>query len=124
MELIKRSDVEEKELPGRRIQLMVGKEMSVSESAAMTMGFAHYSGKSGPMDPHHHAEEIVYILSATDGWIRHGGFGEEPALGDKIPLEAGMTLHFPEKEWHVFQFDLGGHVDIIFFYSETNIFSK
>jgi len=124
VELIKRSDVDGKELPGRWIQLLVGKGESVSKSTAMTMGFAHYSGKSGPMDPHHHAEEIVYILSAADGWVRNGGFGEKPELGDKVPLEVGMTLHFPEKEWHVFQFDLGGHVDIIFFYSETNIFSK
>jgi len=30
-----------------------------------------------------------------------------------------MTLHFPESEWHVFEFDEGGHVEIIFFYSQS-----
>lgn len=125
MKLIKRKDVEKKSLPGRVIQLVVGKEGSVSPSSVMTMGFAHYSAESGPMAPHRHAEEIVYILSAQDGWTRYGGVGDEPnELGEPVTLEAGMTLHFPENEWHVFEFDEGGHVDIIFFYSQSDVYSK
>ncbi|MEE8390245.1 MAG: hypothetical protein V3S14_05530 [Anaerolineae bacterium] len=125
MKLIKRKDVEKKSLPGRVIQLLVGKEESVSPSSVMTMGFAHYSAESGPMAPHRHAEEIVYILSAQDGWTRYGGIGDEPnELGELVTLEAGMTLHFPENEWHVFEFNEGGHVDIIFFYSQSDVYSK
>ncbi len=124
MKLIKREDVEKKSLPGRAIQLVVGKEDAVSSSRVMTMGFAHYSAESGPMAPHRHAEEIVYILSAQDGWTRYGGVGDEPnELGDPVPLKAGMTLHFPENEWHVFEFNEGGHVDIIFFYSQADVYS-
>ncbi|MDK1119215.1 MAG: hypothetical protein QGM50_10580 [Anaerolineae bacterium] len=126
MKLIERKDVKKKALPGRMIQLLVGQDDAVSLSNVMTMGFARYSAESGPMDPHHHVEEIVYILSAKDGWTRHGGFGEQPnALGeDKVILEAGMTLHFPDNEWHVFEFNEGGHVEIIFFYSQADVYSS
>jgi hypothetical protein len=125
MNLIRRENVEKKALPGRMLQLAVGKEGAFSPSGLMTMGFAHYSAESGPMAPHRHVEEIVYVLSAQDGWTRYGGLGDEPdALGGPLPLEPGMTLHFPENEWHVFQFAEGGYVDIIFFYSQADVYSK
>jgi hypothetical protein len=38
----------------------------------MTVGFAHYSDESGPMEPHHHAEETIYIVDARNGYIRPG----------------------------------------------------
>jgi hypothetical protein len=125
VKLIRRENVEKKPLPGRIIQLAVGKEGAVSPSDVMTMGFAYYSAESGPMAPHRHAEEIVYVLSAQDGWTRHGGLGEHPdGLGDPVPLEVGMILHIPESEWHVFEFDEGGHVEIIFFYSQSDVYSR
>ncbi len=125
MKLIKREDVTKKKLPGRVIQLLVSRSGAVSQSDIMTMGFAHYSAESGPMEPHRHAEEIVYILGADDGWTRYGGSGDEPdQLGEKVPLEADMTLHYPKGEWHVFGFGEGGFVDIIFFYSQSDVYSK
>jgi hypothetical protein len=125
MKLIERDDVPKKPLPGRVLQLLVGQEGAVSPSTVMTMGFARYSAESGPMAPHRHAEEIVYILGAQDGWTRYGGTGDEPdELGGPVPLEPGMTLHFPVNEWHVFEFDEGGHVEIIFFYSQSDVYSK
>ena len=125
MELIARKNVTKKSLPGRVIQLVVSQSGAVSQSDIMTMGFAHYSAESGPMDPHRHAEEIVYILDAKDGWTRYGGTGEEPnQLGERVTLKPGMTLHYPKGEWHVFGFDEGGYVDIIFFYSQADVYSK
>lgn len=125
MKLIKRQDVPQKMLPGRALQLLVGGEGAVSPSQVMTMGFARYSAEAGPMAPHRHAEEIVYVLESDRGWTRHGGYGDEPdELGGPVPLEAGMTLHFPENEWHVFEFEEGGHVEIIFFYSQSDVYSK
>lgn len=125
MKLIKREDVTKKMLPGRALQLLVGQKGAASPSDIMTMGFAHYSAESGPMDPHRHVEEIVYILGAKDGWTRYGGTGEEPdELGEKITLEAGMTLHYPPDEWHVFGYEEGGYVDIIFFYSQSDVYSN
>lgn len=124
MELINREQVEKRQLPGRVLQLVVGKDDAVSQSDVMTMGFARYSAESGPMEPHRHVEEIVYILGARDGWTRHGGFGPEPdELGDKIPLHPGMTLHYPGDEWHVFGFEEGGFVEIIFFYAQSDVYS-
>jgi hypothetical protein len=117
MDLIRRDTLKKEFLPGRVIQKAVGKD-SAYESNRMSMGFAHYSDESGPMDPHHHAEEIVYIIRAQEGWVRFGDSPEE--LSNPIPLEAGMTLHFPTLEWHVFEFKPGGHVDIIFFYGQVD----
>lgn len=124
MKLVKRQDISKKPLPGRVIQLVTGAQGAVSNSDVITMGFARYSAESGPMDPHHHVEEVVYILESVDGYVRHGGFGDEPnELSERISLKPGMTLHFPPDEWHVFEFDEGGHVDIIFFYSQADVYS-
>ena len=117
MKIINRNDLPKEFLPGRMIQKAVGKG-TFSESGKMTMGYALYSDKSGPMEPHHHAEEIVHIISSENGWVRKGSHKDK--LGDAIPLEAGMTLHFPPLEWHVFEFEPGGHVDIIFFYGQVD----
>jgi hypothetical protein len=125
MQFFKREGITKKMLPGRVIQLVVGQEGAASDSSVMTMGYARYAAEAGPMDPHHHAEEIVVVLAAQDGYVRYGGFGEQPdALGERISLEAGTILHIPELEWHVFEYDEGGHVDIIFFYSQADVYSK
>ena len=70
------------------------------------------------MEPHNHAEEALYIIAAEKGWIRFGA-GKE-ALGGKVYLEAGMTLHIPELEWHVFGYDEGGFIEAIFFYGQVD----
>lgn len=107
-------------LPGRIIQHAVGKT-GTSQSGKMTAGFAQYSAESGPMEPHHHAEEIVYVVDAKDGYVRYGPNRNQ--LGSRIRLEKGMTLHTPDLEWHVFEYDAGGYVDILFFYAQVdNIF--
>jgi len=125
MKLVERKDVVKKPLPGRVIQLVTGGAGAVSASEVITMGFARYSAESGPMDPHHHVEEIVYVLESKTGYVRHGGFGDAPTeLGGRIVLQPGMTLHFPAKEWHVFEFDEGGHLDIIFFYSDPSVYTN
>ena len=100
MDLIKREDLKKEILPGRIIQKAIGKD-AFSKSARMTMGFATYSEQSGPMAPHHHAEETIYVISASDAWVCYGP--EENALNTRVDLKAGMTLHFPPLEWHVFQ---------------------
>lgn len=117
MNVSRRTELEEHFLPGRVIQKAVGKD-SASESAKMTMGFANYSQASGLMETHHHAEEIVYILSAQDGWVCYGPAKDD--LPERVDLEPGMTLNIPELLWHVFEFSEGGHVDIIFFYGQVD----
>ena len=117
MEYFRRADLESVMLPGRVIQKAIGKD-SYSESGKMTVGFARYSAESGIMEPHHHAEESLYVVDAKDGWVRYGL--EKDKLGDPVPLEAGMVLHCPGLEWHVFEFDEGGYVDLIFIYGQVD----
>jgi hypothetical protein len=76
------------------------------------------------MEPHRHVEEVVYVMESVTGYVRHGGFGEEPnELGQRISLTPGMTLHFPPDKFYVFEFDEGGHVEIIFMYSEPSVYT-
>ena len=117
MQIILRDTIKNEILPGRMIQKAIGKD-SLSKSSCMTMGFAHYSQESGEMAPHHHAEEAIYVLEAKNSWARFGK--DEMTLGDRIKLESGMTLHFPAWEWHVFGFNEGGYLDIIFFYGQAD----
>jgi hypothetical protein len=125
MRLIQRHQVPELRLPGRIIQKAVGKEDALSFSREMSMGFAHYSAESGPMQPHRHAEEIIYVLGVQDGWVRYGGEAEQPDhLTHTIPLEVGMVLHIPANEWHVFEYGPGGFVDVLFFYGRQDLFSS
>ncbi len=116
MQIIERRQIPEKHLPGRIIQKAVGKD-SFSSSNRISMGFALYSERSGVMEPHQHAEEVVYIVDAHHGWLRYGQ--EKDRLGEHIPLQAGMTLHIPPQEWHMFGYDPGGFVDIIFIYGQV-----
>jgi hypothetical protein len=120
MDLVLREDLKKEMLPGRVIQNAVGKGKA-SRSSKMTVGFAHYSEESGPMQPHQHAEEVVHVIDAKDGYVRYGPAPDK--LGPRIPLKAGMILHTPELEWHVFEYDKGGYVNILFFYAQVdNIF--
>ena len=116
MKLLTRSELSAEYLPGRVIQKAVGKD-GPSVSSKITMGFAHYSSESGPMAPHNHAEEVCYIVDAVNGWFRYGPSADH--LSGPVLLEAGMVLHNPPLEWHVFEYGEGGHVDIIFIYGQV-----
>ncbi len=117
MNLYKRDELTAEHLPGRVIRKAVGKD-GPSQSGKMTVGFATYSQASGPMTPHQHAEEVCYIVDARDGWFR---FGPDPdQLGEPVPLEAGMVLHNPPLEWHVFETGENGFIEIIFIYGQVD----
>ena len=117
MNYFQRAELETQLLPGRMIQKAIGKD-ALSKSGKITMGFARYSAESGPMEPHTHAEEVVYIVAASRGWIRYGPAKDR--LGEPVPLEAGMVLHNPPLEWHVFGYAEGGFVDIVFIYGQVD----
>ncbi|OGO28465.1 MAG: hypothetical protein A2W33_00115 [Chloroflexi bacterium RBG_16_52_11] len=117
MNIIQRGQIPTLDLAGRKIQTLAGKG-AFSPSTKMTMGFARYSDDSGPMEPHQHAEEICYVLSAKDCWVEKGDAPDR--LGEPFPLEAGLTMHIPPLEWHVFRWEAGGHLDIIFFYGQVD----
>jgi hypothetical protein len=117
MDLIRRDDVPAQRLPGRAIQSVLGKDAHV-RSGKMTVGFARYSPESGPMQPHQHAEETLFVIAARDGWVR---WGEAPDhLGPEVPLQTGMVLHVPELEWHQFGYQGDGFVDVLFCYGQVD----
>jgi mannose-6-phosphate isomerase-like protein (cupin superfamily) len=124
LKIVKQEKIEKRFLPGRVIQLAVGDNNATSMSKTMTMGFAHYSDESGPMTPHRHAEEIVYVIDSNNGYFRFGGKDVvTDKLGSRVLLEPGMILHIPAQEWHVFEYDAGGSIEIIFFYGQADIYS-
>jgi hypothetical protein len=113
----RRGDVPVVRLPGREIQRIIGREASVA-SGRMTVGTARYSDAAGPMEPHQHAEECIVVLEASAARVRYG-----PAPNDLpvvIQLEAGLVLHIPELEWHVFEWDAGGHADCLVIYGQVD----
>lgn len=117
MKLLRRTDIGKEFLPGRVLQKSVGRG-SASASEKMTICFARYSEESGPMEPHNHAEETVYIIEANNGWVRVGK--DKETLPEKCMLAPGMTLHFPELEWHVFEVAAGGYIDALCIYGQVD----
>ncbi len=117
MKTLKREDTNQVVLPGRAVYKAVGKD-GTAQSRKMTLGFARYAEDYGPMEPHQHAEEALFIIDVKDGWVR---FGDGPnSLGEPVMLEPGMILHLPELEWHVFGCGKGGYVEVLFFYGQVD----
>lgn len=116
MEIIVRKNIEENLLPGRFMQKVVGpqKDGYLSESKIFNIGYCRYCAEAGPMAPHMHAEETVQVLSSDRAWVRFGP--TENDLPNKIMLEKDMTLHIPAREWHVFEYEEGGSLEILFIY--------
>ena len=104
-------------LPGRDLQRIVGKGASMT-STRMTVGTAHYSDAAGPMAPHQHAEETVFVLDCHNASVRYGPSADD--LPHTIELEPGLTLHTPEWEWHVFTWDKDGFADVIVIYGQVD----
>ena len=117
MKMIARTQVPVTALLGRDLNKAVGKD-GFDASRKMTVGWARYSKKSGVMEPHQHAEELLYILDAKDAWIRFGRAKDE--LGERVPFIPGTMIHFPEMEWHVFEYTEDGYADLIFFYGQVD----
>ena len=117
MESVHRSAVPVAQLPGREVQRIIGRD-AVLASGRMTVGTARYSDASGPMAPHQHAEECIVVLDASGARVRYGPAPDD--LPTVIPLEAGLVLHIPELEWHVFEWDAGGHADCIVIYGQVD----
>jgi hypothetical protein len=104
-------------LPGRGIRRFVGRD-SALESEEMTVGSALYADEFGPMAPHNHAEETVYILDADRAWVRWGSAPDD--LPHRIDLEPGVVINTPSLEWHVFEWEPGGHVELLFIYGQVD----
>jgi hypothetical protein len=96
---------------------MVGRGSALA-SEKMTVGTALYADEFGPMEPHNHAEETVYVLDADRAWVRWGP--DRVDLTERIDLEAGVVIDTPALEWHVFEWEPGGHVELLFIYGQVD----
>jgi hypothetical protein len=114
---VHRREVPVVRLPGRDIQRIIGKEAFLA-SGKMTVGTARYSDHAGPMAPHQHAEECIVVLDAHGARVRYGPAPDD--LPTVIDLEAGLVLHIPELEWHVFEWDTGGYADCMVIYGQVD----
>jgi len=114
MKHFRRDDLEKSVFPGRVRQMATGR-VAFSPSENMTIGFARVSAEAGPMEPHQHAEEGIYVLDAKDGWVQWGPAKDQ--LTEKLDLAAGMFLHAPSGEWHVLGCKEGGFVDTLFVFA-------
>lgn len=104
-------------LPGRGLRRFVGRESALA-SEEMTVGTARYADEFGPMQPHHHAEETVYVLEADRAWVRWGSGPDD--LPERIDLEPGVVINTPAWEWHVFEWEPGGHLELLFIYGQVD----
>lgn len=117
MEYINKAKIAIEALPGRGLRKAVGKD-SVFASNAMSVGYALYEKAYGVMEPHCHAEETIIVSNVKKGYMAWGE--DKDNLTEKMVLEEGMVVHIPEGLWHVFTYDEGGFVEIIFIYGSTN----
>ncbi len=117
MRSIRRGDVPSDPLQGRTVQRVIGRSASLP-SEEMTVGTARYADEFGPMEPHNHAEESVVVLSADRAWVRWGPSQDD--LPKRIELEAGLFINTPAWEWHVFEWEPGGHAEILAIYGQVD----
>jgi len=117
MRSIQRTSAPVDPLPGRGLRRLVGPKSSL-DSKEMTVGTALFADEFGPMAPHNHAEETVYVLAADRAWVRWGRSADD--LPNRIDLEPGVVIHTPAWEWHVFEWEPGGQLEILFIYGQVD----
>jgi hypothetical protein len=117
MRSTRRADIPIDALPGRGLRRFVGRGSAIA-SEEMTVGTALYADEFGPMEPHNHAEETVYVLEADRAWVRWGPSADD--LPNRIDLQAGVVINTPALEWHVFEWEPGGHVELLFIYGQVD----
>jgi hypothetical protein len=106
-------------LSGRAICKSIGSDGAAIESKSMSFGRSMFSLAYGAMQPHNHAEEIIYVLATKAGRVRFGA--TKDCSEGNVVLQPGMVLHFAPMEWHVFEFDEpDGYSDVLFFYAQTD----
>lgn len=118
MDRIQTATLEKTPYTGRNITKIIEKG-GVVESKNITMGIAEFSNAIGPMLPHKHGEEGIYVLEAVNCWTRRGDTAD--TLEERHPVETGMVLRYLEDEWHIFEFEGEGYLRIVFFFGTGSI---
>ena len=118
MKIINKGEAPTQKLQGRYATRIVGKtDDYYYHSDTLHFGHCLFRGDTGPMTPHAHAEECMYILDCKDAWILSGPSQDD--MPDRAELEPGMVISMPAAEWHVFRYKEGGFVEILYCYGDT-----
>ena len=117
MKIIKQGEAPTQKLPGRYATRVVGKtDDYYYHSDTLHFGHCLYNESVGPMEPHAHAEECMYILGCKDACIYSGPAKDD--MPDCAELAPGMVISMPGGEWHVFRYGAGGFVEILYCYGD------
>jgi mannose-6-phosphate isomerase-like protein (cupin superfamily) len=111
MKMIEKEQAVIKHCKARTIYGMI-EDGGVIKSDQMTMGIARFDKNLGPMNPHAHAEEGMYVIDCANAYIRCGSSAD--TLGERELIKPGMIIFVPEGQWHVFEFEDGGFLDTVF----------
>ena len=98
----------------RTVYPLIKKDEGVMESENMDVGFARFDKNLGEMEPHVHSEECMYVIDCVHAYARFGESKEK--LGERVAIVPGMIMRAAAGEWHAFEFENGGFMDIVWFF--------
>jgi quercetin dioxygenase-like cupin family protein len=87
-------DVEELNLPGRRLRWLVNSDLLSSQYMSICMIRVAPGEKVRPAHSHPKGEEAIHIIA---------GSGRVMVNGEVSPVQAGSTILFPQGEVHMLQ---------------------
>ena len=118
MQIINRKDIPGKVFPGRTRWPAFGSEEAAFQIDDASVGFARFSLEAGPMEPHKHENEILYVLDCKDAFML---YGDTKDVQSKQPLQVGDIFRMKEGEWHCFSFEnQEGYLEMITFYATAD----
>ncbi|MGI6005557.1 MAG: cupin domain-containing protein [Christensenellales bacterium] len=118
MDIINRKDIPAFIAPGRKRWAAMGAGGAAIRIDDANVGFARVSLEYGPMEPHKHINEILYVLDAKDAYVR---YGDTKACEKKQPLSPGDVFRMRDGEWHVFEFENpDGFLEILTFFASAS----
>ncbi len=116
MELIVRKDVPEQLLPGRFMQKIVGKTEDgyLSDSRILNIGYCRYCAEAVPHGAPHarRGDGADPLLRQSLGALR----AQQGRPAQQDPVGKGHDAPYPPREWHVFEYEEGGSLEILFIY--------
>ncbi len=101
-------DVEELDLPGRRLRWLVNSELLSSQYMSICMIRVAPGEKVRPAHSHPKGEEAIHIIT---------GSGRVMVNGEVSPVQAGSTILFPQGEVHMLQNTGSEEMKVICFFA-------
>jgi quercetin dioxygenase-like cupin family protein len=101
-------NVEELDLPGRKLRWVVTQENAGTQFCTMAVIRVAPGQKCRPAHSHPHGEEVIYILS---------GYGRVLVDGEVAEVQAGCAVLFPKGKVHMLQNLSDGEMKVACFFA-------